>query len=64
VIKKMAGEWINELFDLPRKASFAFATGCQLTHMTEAAAARHALLKRTGWDVEEHGRVPGVTRPG
>jgi hypothetical protein len=48
VIKKMAGEWINELFDLPRKASFAFATGCQLTHMTEAAAARHALLKRTG----------------
>jgi glutamate/tyrosine decarboxylase-like PLP-dependent enzyme len=47
VIRQMAGEWIKELFDLPRMASFAFTTGCQLAHMTGLAAARHALLKRT-----------------
>ena len=55
VIEQTAGEWLKELLDLPREASFAFTTGCQLAHMTGLAAARHALLKRTGWDVEENG---------
>ncbi|HVC59191.1 MAG TPA: aminotransferase class V-fold PLP-dependent enzyme [Acetobacteraceae bacterium] len=55
VIEQTAGEWLKELLDLPRQASFAFTTGCQLAHMTGLAAARHALLKRTGWDVEENG---------
>jgi len=55
VIEQTAGEWIKELLDLPREASFAFTTGCQLAHMTGLAAARHALLKRVGWDVEENG---------
>ena len=34
VIEEVAGEWIKELLDLPREASFAFTTGCQLAHMT------------------------------
>jgi glutamate/tyrosine decarboxylase-like PLP-dependent enzyme len=55
VIEEVAGEWLKELFDLPREASFAFTTGCQLAHMTGLAAARHALLKRDGWDVETQG---------
>src|SRR5271166_1006261 len=44
VIEEVAGEWIKELLGLPREASFAFTTGCQLAHMTGLAAARHALL--------------------
>lgn len=55
VIEEVAGQWLKELFDLPREASFAFTTGCQLAHMTSLAVARHALLKRNGWDVETKG---------
>lgn len=63
VIEEVAGEWLKELFDLPREASFAFTTGCQLAHMTGLAAARHALLKRDGWDVETKGlfSAPPIT---
>lgn len=55
VIEEIAGEWIKELLDLPRDASFAFTTGCQLAHMTCLAAARGALLEQVGWDVETDG---------
>jgi glutamate/tyrosine decarboxylase-like PLP-dependent enzyme len=63
VIEEIAGEWLKELFDLPREASFAFTTGCQLAHMTGLATARHALLKRDGWDVETQGlfSAPPIT---
>jgi glutamate/tyrosine decarboxylase-like PLP-dependent enzyme len=63
VIEEVAGEWLKELLDLPREASFAFTTGCQLAHMTGLAVARHALLKRDGWDVETKGlfSAPPIT---
>jgi glutamate/tyrosine decarboxylase-like PLP-dependent enzyme len=55
VIEEVAGEWIKELLDLPRDASFAFTTGCQMAHMTGLAAARHAILQRVQWNVESDG---------
>lgn len=55
VIEETAGAWILELLDLPRESSFAFTTGCQFAHVTSLATARHALLKRRGWNVEEEG---------
>lgn len=55
VIEEAAGEWLKELFDLPRESSFGFTTGCQLAHTTALAAARWAVLQRTGWDVENDG---------
>jgi glutamate/tyrosine decarboxylase-like PLP-dependent enzyme len=63
VIEEVAGEWIKELLGLPREASFAFTTGCQLAHMTGLAAARHALLRRAQWDVETDGMfgAPPIT---
>jgi glutamate/tyrosine decarboxylase-like PLP-dependent enzyme len=63
VIEEAAGEWIKSLLDLPREASFAFTTGCQLAHMTSLAAARYAVLKRANWDVENDGMfgAPRVT---
>ena len=54
-IEETAGEWIKDLLDLPRDASFAFTSGCQMAHVTSLAAARAALLKRVGWNVEEDG---------
>lgn len=55
VVEEQAGEWLKELLELPSDASFAFTTGCQLAHFTSLAAARHAVLKKRGWDVEEQG---------
>src|SRR5262249_26025997 len=47
--------WAKEMFGLPRTASFAFVTGCQMAHTTALAAARHKLLRDRGWDVEAAG---------
>lgn len=55
VVEEVAGAWIKELLDLPREASFAFTTGCQMAHFTCLAAARHAVLQRVGWDVAGDG---------
>ena len=55
VVEEIAGEWIKELLDLPRESSFSFTTGCQLAHFTCLAAARAAVLRKCGWDVNEVG---------
>jgi glutamate/tyrosine decarboxylase-like PLP-dependent enzyme len=55
MIEEITGEWLKDLFDLPREASFAFTTGCQMAHVTALAAARHRVLANTGWNVEEDG---------
>jgi glutamate/tyrosine decarboxylase-like PLP-dependent enzyme len=55
VVEEVVGEWAKDLLGLPKSASFALVTGCQMAHVTCLAAARHALLAKRGWDVEEHG---------
>ncbi len=55
VVEEVAGVWIKDVLDLPRDASFAFTTGCQMAHFTCLAAARHALLRDRGWNVERDG---------
>lgn len=57
VIEEVAGGWLKELLGLPMSASVAFTTGSQLAHLTCLAAARHDLLARLGWDVEQDGLV-------
>jgi glutamate/tyrosine decarboxylase-like PLP-dependent enzyme len=51
----VAGDWLLDLFDLPRDAGVGFVTGCQMASFTCLAAARHAMLRRVGWDVEADG---------
>jgi glutamate/tyrosine decarboxylase-like PLP-dependent enzyme len=55
VAEEVAGNWLKEILGLPARASFALVTGCQMAHTTCLAAARHALLARFNWDVEEKG---------
>ena len=55
VIEDVVGGWLLELFDLPRTASVGFVTGGQQANFTALAAARHGVLRRAGWDVEEDG---------
>ncbi|MCE5233884.1 MAG: aminotransferase class V-fold PLP-dependent enzyme [Mizugakiibacter sp.] len=55
VVEEVAGEWLLELFDLPRASGVGFVTGCQMANFTCLAAARHGVLRRVGWDVEADG---------
>ena len=55
LLEQVALGWILEVLDLPRASGGAFVTGCQAANFTGLAAARHALLKRMGWDVESQG---------
>jgi hypothetical protein len=55
VIEEVCGAWLKDLLGLPDSASFALVTGCQMSHFTCLAAARHRLLASAGWDVERKG---------
>jgi len=55
----VAGTWLKEVLRLPASASFALVTGCQMAHVTCLAAARHGVLARAGWDLNEKGLAGG-----
>ena len=55
VVEEVCGSYLKSLLGLPPNASFAFVTGTQMAHVTALAAARHALLARRKWDVEQRG---------
>ena len=55
IVEEVAGAWLLEMLDLPREASFAFVTGCQMAHVTALAAARSGVLRDAGWNVETDG---------
>ena len=55
VVEQVALEWLLELLDLPRDASVGFVTGGQMANFTCLAAARDAVLRDSGWDVEAKG---------
>ena len=55
IVEEIAGRWLKGILGIPSTASFAFVTGCQMAHTTCLAAARHSLLARRGWDVEQRG---------
>jgi len=55
VVEDVVRQWLLELFDLPRDASVGLVTGGQQANFTALAAARHAVLRRAGWNVEEQG---------
>ena len=55
LLEQIALDWILEILDLPRGCGGAFVTGCQMANFTALAAARHAVLAASGWDVEARG---------
>ena len=57
VVEEICGEWLKELLGIPRAASFALVTGCQMAHTTALAAARHQLFANRNWDVEHRGLI-------
>jgi glutamate/tyrosine decarboxylase-like PLP-dependent enzyme len=47
--------WLREIFGLPASCEAGFVTGATMANFTCLAAARSALLRRCGWNVEEQG---------
>jgi glutamate/tyrosine decarboxylase-like PLP-dependent enzyme len=47
--------WVAELLGLPAGIGGAVVTGATMANFCALAAARHAILERVGWDVEQDG---------
>jgi glutamate/tyrosine decarboxylase-like PLP-dependent enzyme len=62
-LEEISSRWLISLFGLPENTGVGFVTGATLANFTALAAARHQLLKNTGWDVEAKGlfHAPGIT---
>ncbi len=54
-LEKVALGWLLELFGLPPGCGGGFVTGATVANFTALAAARHAVLRRAGWNVEADG---------
>jgi glutamate/tyrosine decarboxylase-like PLP-dependent enzyme len=57
IVEEVVGGWLKEAFGLPAHASFGLVTGAQGANTVGLAAARHRVLERAGWNVEERGLV-------
>lgn len=55
VAEEVAAGWLVELLGLPAGTSVGFTTGATMASFTALAAARSAVLRRVGIDVEEEG---------
>jgi glutamate/tyrosine decarboxylase-like PLP-dependent enzyme len=47
--------WLKDIFGLPGEAAGAFVLGATSANFTCLAAARHEVLRKAGWNVEEQG---------
>lgn len=54
-LERVALNWLLDLFKLPPDCGGAFVTGATMANFSALAAARHAVLKRAGWNVEADG---------
>ena len=52
---EVAFRWMKDLFDLPTETESAFVLGDTAANLTCLAAARHEVLARISWNVEEQG---------
>jgi glutamate/tyrosine decarboxylase-like PLP-dependent enzyme len=55
VAEEVAGRWVLELLGLPASAGYGLTTGGTMANFVGIAAGRHAVLERSGWDVEARG---------
>ena len=62
-LEETAIGWVRELLGLPEGTGGVVVTGATIANFCALAAARHALLKRAGWNVEDDGlfAAPEIT---
>ncbi len=63
LLEEISSEWLLNIFGLPAQTAVGFVTGATMANFTALAAARHALLKKEGWDPEARGlfNAPEIT---
>ena len=63
MLEEITSDWLVEILGLPTETAVGFVTGATMANFTSLAAARHALLKKEGWDVEARGlfHAPEIT---
>jgi glutamate/tyrosine decarboxylase-like PLP-dependent enzyme len=54
-LEETALDWVRRMLGLPDGCGGAVVTGATMANFCGLAAARHALLERAGWDVENDG---------
>lgn len=54
-IEQVALRWLLDVLGLPADCGGAFVTGATVANLTALAAARHAVLRQVGWNVEADG---------
>ncbi len=54
-IEEVAAGWLLDVLGLPPEAGVGLVTGATMANFSALAAARHAVLKNLGWDVESQG---------
>src|SRR5499426_2978206 len=54
-IEDVCLKWLRELLGLPAGAGGGFVTGATMANFAALAAARRAVLRKAGWNVEEDG---------
>jgi len=62
-LEQVTLRWLLDVLKLPAGCSGAFVTGATVANLCALAAARHAVLRRAGWNVEAQGLfgAPSVT---
>jgi len=55
VLEEITLGWLTDVLALPAGCGGAFVTGATVANFTALAAARHAVLRQAGWDVEARG---------
>ncbi len=54
-LEKICRDWLVDIFGMPPQTQVGFVTGATMANFTGLAAARHAVLKQEGWNVEANG---------
>ncbi len=54
-LEQVALRWLLDVLGLPKDCAGAFVTGATVANLTALAAARHAVLRNVGWNVEADG---------
>jgi len=62
-LEHIALGWLLDVLQLPSECAGAFVTGATMANFSALAAARHAVLKTAGWNVEADGLTgaPAIT---
>ena len=62
-LEQVALRWLLDVLQLPPECRGAFVTGATVANLCALAAARHAVLKTAGWNVEAQGLfgAPAIT---